>query len=98
MIAHGVEISLAGAGEEMVPGLSHCHFFSFLLFCNHTFIVLRYKKPHAALSIQRTKPIKQTTQTKESHDTKRLPLSGRFLIIRATSHVKRKAQTSQYFI
>jgi len=32
--------------------------FSFLL-CNHAFIVFRYKKPHAELAIERTKPINQ---------------------------------------
>jgi len=31
MISHGVEISRAGAGEEIVPGLSLGHLF-FLLF------------------------------------------------------------------
>jgi len=33
-------------------------FFSFF-FCNHAFIVFRYKKPHAALAMERTKPINQ---------------------------------------
>ena len=31
----------------------------FLFFCNHAFIVFRYKKPHAALAMERTKPINQ---------------------------------------
>jgi len=34
-------------------------FFFFSFFCNHTFIVFRYKKPHAALAMERTKPINQ---------------------------------------
>jgi len=33
--------------------------FSFFFFCNHAFIVFRYKKPHAALAMERTKPINQ---------------------------------------
>jgi len=32
-------------------------FFSFFFFCNHVFIVLRYKKLHAALAMAKTKPI-----------------------------------------
>jgi len=37
MISHGVEISIAGGGEEMVRVLSLVvfFFFSFFLFCNH---------------------------------------------------------------
>jgi len=34
-------------------------FLSFFFFCNHAFIVFRYKMPHAALAMQKTKPIKQ---------------------------------------
>jgi len=34
-------------------------FFLFFSFCNHAFIVFRYKKPHAALAMERTKPINQ---------------------------------------
>jgi len=30
-----------------------------LFFCNHAFIVFRYKKPHAALARERTKPVNQ---------------------------------------
>jgi len=37
MICHGVEISLDGAGEEMVAGLAYCHFVSFFFF----FVILR---------------------------------------------------------
>ena len=33
--------------------------FFFFVFCNHAFIVFRYKKPHAALAMERTKPINQ---------------------------------------
>jgi len=53
MISCGVEISIAGGGGEMVRGLSLGRFF----FCNHAFIVFRYKKPHAALAMEKTKPI-----------------------------------------
>ena len=59
MISPGVEISMAGGGGEMVRGLALGCFFFLFLFCNHAFIVLRYKKPHAALAMQRTKPINQ---------------------------------------
>jgi len=31
----------------------------FFFFCNHAFIVFRYKKPHAALAMETTKPINQ---------------------------------------
>jgi len=65
MISRGVEISIAGGGGEKVRGggekvrgLSLGHFF-FFFFCNHAFNVLRYKKPHAALAMERTKPINQ---------------------------------------
>ena len=63
MISRGVEISIAGGGGEMVRGLSLDHFFFFFsfFFCNHAFIVFRYKKPHAALAMERTKPINQKT-------------------------------------
>jgi len=56
MISRGVEISIAGGGGEMVPPISWLFFFSFF-FCNHAFIVFRYKKPHVALAMERTKPI-----------------------------------------
>jgi len=36
-------------------------FFFFFFFCNHAFIVFRYKKPDAALAMERTKPINQKT-------------------------------------
>jgi len=39
-------------------------FFSFS-FCNHPFIVFRYKKPHAALAMERTKPIYQKHKQKK---------------------------------
>ena len=57
MISRGVEISSARGGEGMVRVLSLGRFF--YLFCNHAFIVLRYKKPHKALAMERTKPINQ---------------------------------------
>jgi len=41
----------------------------FLFFCNHAFIVFRYKKPDAALAMEKTKPINQKQITKESHGT-----------------------------
>jgi len=58
MISRGVEISIARGGGEMVRVLSFGRFFVFFLFfCNHVFIVLRYKKLHAALAMAKTKPI-----------------------------------------
>jgi len=57
MISRGVEISIAGGGGEMVRGLSLGRFLFFFFFCNHVFIVLRYKKLHAALAMAKTKPI-----------------------------------------
>ena len=68
MISRGVEISNAGGGGEMVRGPISWSFF-FFFFCNHAFIVSRYKKPHAALAMERTKPINQKQITKESHST-----------------------------
>ena len=61
--------------------------FFFLFFCNHAFIVLRYKKPRAALAMERTKPINQKQLTKESHGTSKYPLLGRFLLRRAIGHI-----------
>ena len=57
MISPAVEISIAGGGGEMVRDLSLGRFFSLFFFCNHAFIVFRYKKPHAVLAMERTKPI-----------------------------------------
>ena len=39
-------------------------FLFFFFFCNHAFIVFRYQKPHAALAMERTKPINQITNNK----------------------------------
>ena len=64
MISRRVEISIAGGGGEMVRVLSLGRFFSFI-FCNHAFIVLRYKKPRAVLAIERTKPINQKHKQKK---------------------------------
>jgi len=58
MISRDVEISIAGGVVAMVCVLSLGLFFFF--FCNHVFIVLRYKKPHAALVIAKTKTYKQS--------------------------------------
>jgi len=40
--------------------------FSFFFFFYHAFIVSRYKKLHAALATERTKPINQNILTKET--------------------------------
>jgi len=62
MISRGVEISIAGAGGQMVHGLSlsrfFCSFFFFLFFLfNHALFVSRYKKPYAARAMKRKTPI-----------------------------------------
>ena len=58
-ISHGVEISIVGGVGEMVCAylLVGFFFFFFFFFCNHVFIVVRYKKLHAALAMAKTKPI-----------------------------------------
>ena len=47
-----------------IEGAEHAYplvvfFLLFFFFCNHSFIVFRYKKPHAALAMEKTKPINQ---------------------------------------
>jgi len=71
MISCSVMISIAGGGEEMGRAYLLVVFFSFFFsfFCNHAFIVSRYKKPHAALAMEKTKPINPKQITKESHGT-----------------------------
>ena len=60
ILSHGIEISIAGGGGEMVHvPISWSVFFFF--FCNHVFIVLRYKKLHAALAMAKTKAINNPT-------------------------------------
>ena len=88
MISRGGEISIAGGGGEMVSApISWSFFFSFFFFYNHAFIVFRYKRPHAALAMERTKPINQKQITKESHGTNKDPLTRRFLLHRAIGHI-----------
>ena len=36
-------------------------FFFFFFFCNHVLIVFMFKKSHAALAMERTKPINRKT-------------------------------------
>ena len=62
----------------VVLSLGCFFFFLFLFFCNQAFILFRYKKPHAALAMERTKPINYKQITKESHGTVKYPLSRRF--------------------
>ena len=50
MISHGVEISIARCGGEMVCVLLSGLFFSFFFFLNHVFVV-RYKNSRAALAM-----------------------------------------------
>jgi len=66
MISRGVEISIAGGVVAMVRAYPLVTFFLFsFFFCNHAFIVCRYKKPHAALAMERTKPINQKHKQKK---------------------------------
>jgi len=76
----------ARCGGEMVRAYPLVTFVSFF-FCNHVFIVFRYKKPHAALAIETTKPINQKQITKESYGTNKYPLTRRFLLRRAIGHI-----------
>ena len=41
-----------------------CLSLSIFFFCNPVLIVFRYKKPHAALGMKKTKPINQKQQKK----------------------------------
>ena len=70
--------------------------FFFLFFCNHAFIVFRYKRPHPALAMEKTKPINQKTITKESHGTSKYPQSCRFRLRRALGHIKNKGTNCQF--
>jgi len=65
MSSRGVEISIAGGGGEMVRGPISWSFSFFFFFCNHAFIVFRYKRPYAALAMERTKPINQKHKQKK---------------------------------
>jgi len=72
MISRRVEISIAGGVVALVRVLSLGLFFSFLFFFFFVImrsLFLRYKKPHAALAMERTKPINQKHITKESQGT-----------------------------
>ena len=51
---------------------------SLFFFCNHAFIVSRYKKPHAALAMERTKPINQKHKHKKVTAPVKYPLLHRF--------------------
>ena len=63
-------------------------FFSFFFFCNHAFIVFSYKKPHAALAMERTKPINQKHKQMKVTAPVKYPLSCRFLLRRASGHLE----------
>jgi len=49
----------------MVPEPISWSFSLFCFFCNHAFIVFRYKKPDAGLAIERTKPLNQKQKQKK---------------------------------
>jgi len=44
---------------------SQAFFYFFYFYIYHVFIVIRYKKLHAALAMERTKPINQNKQQKK---------------------------------
>jgi len=62
MNCHAVAISIAGCVEEVVRDSNPMPFFHLIIFhfFFHAFLVFRYKKLHAALAIERAKPINQT--------------------------------------
>ena len=70
IISRGVEISIAGGVVAMVCVIMSWSPF-FFFFCNHAFIVFRYKKPYAALAMERTKHINQ----KHKHRKVTAPIS-----------------------
>jgi len=57
MISRGVEISIAGGGGEMVPGLSLSPFFHFFFFCNQIVIMFKGTKDSCSASYGDKKPI-----------------------------------------
>jgi len=59
----------------------------FVFFCNYAFIDFRYKKPHAALAMERTKPINQKHKQKKVTARVKYPLLRRFLLRRANGHI-----------
>jgi len=61
--------------------------FLFFFFCNHAFIVFRVKKPHAALAMERTKPINQKHKQRKVTAPVKYPLSRRFPLRRANGHI-----------
>jgi len=61
----GTKDSCSASYGDKRPNLSLGPFFFFFFFCNHAFIVFRYKKPHAALAMERTKPINQKHKQKK---------------------------------
>ena len=87
MISRGVEISIAGGGGEMVRVYLLVFFLFFFFFVIMRSLFFRYKKPHAALAMERTKPIYQKQLTKESHGTSKYPLTKRFLLRWAIGHI-----------
>jgi len=79
----------------VVPSLGRFSFFFFFFFCNHAFIVFRYKKPLAALAMERTKPINQ--KHKQKQDTAPVNIHYRAGFSSAgpmATHLIRKPQTN----
>ena len=72
----GTKDSCSANYGDKKPILSLGRFFFFFFFCNHAFIVSRYKKPHAALAMERTKPINQKHKQKKVTAPVKYPLSA----------------------
>jgi len=73
MISHGVEISIAeGEADEKDEGKwgLFSFFYSFFFFFYIIYSLLRYKKPHGALAMAKTKPKSQNVRTKETSGNK----------------------------
>jgi len=95
MISRGVEISNAGGVVAMVRVLSLSPFFFFFFFCNKSLIFFMYKNPHAALAMERTKPINQ------KHKQRKVTAPVKYPLIAQVSpppghwpHITRKARTN----
>ena len=67
---------------------------SFFFFCNHAFIVFRYKKPRAVLAMERTKPINPKQQQKKVMAPISIHYRAGFSSAGPSATYKRKVQTN----
>ena len=100
MISCGVEISIAGGVDAMVRVLSLGLFFFFLFFffCNHALFVSRYKKPHAALAMERTKAINQKHKQRKVTAPVNIHCRAGFSSAGPSAYITRKAQTNNLVV